>query len=115
VVRAATPWDAAQREDGGWSRAPGKVYDRRNAAPRVEPTPTPRMTCRVSDWRSDPMTSTSPYSGCTREAVTLSAPVAGTIESTGTYTGRAPSSGSVKRGVATRFMSRKPYWLEPRA
>src|SRR5207249_3696474 len=101
VVGAANPWDAAQHENDDWSRARVRVYDRRNAAPRVVPAPTATVTCRVSDWRSDPITSTSPNSGCTREAVKPSAPVPGTMESAGTYTGRPASSGSVKRGVAT--------------
>ena len=115
VVGAANPWDAAQQENDDWSRARVKVYDTRNAAPRVVPAPALSITCRVSDRRSDPMTSTCPNSECTRDAVKPSAPVAGTIESAGTYTGRPPSSGSVKRGVATRFTSRNPYWLVPRA
>src|SRR5256885_6177582 len=49
VVGAANPWDAAQHENDDWSRARVKVYDRRTAAPRVVPAPTPTVTCRVSD------------------------------------------------------------------
>src|SRR5207244_4760995 len=66
VVGAANPWDAAQHENDDWSRARVKVYDTRSAALRVVPAPKPRVTCRVSDRRSDPMTSTCPNSGCTR-------------------------------------------------
>src|SRR5438105_80232 len=49
VVGAANPWDATQHENDDWSRERVKVYDRRNAAPRLEPAPTATVTWRVAD------------------------------------------------------------------
>src|SRR5437870_13185254 len=73
------------------------------------------VSWRVSAWRSEPMRNTLPNAGWRRDAVALTVPLAETIESGGTYTGRPASSGRVKRGVWTRFKSWNPYWLMPRA
>src|SRR2546425_9405462 len=48
VVGAANPWGAAQQENDDWARARVKVYDTRNAAPRVVSPPALRVTCRRS-------------------------------------------------------------------
>src|ERR1043166_3073149 len=84
-------------------------------APRFVAPATATVSCFVSDAKSERTRNTWPNSGCTRDAVRLVAPVDGTIESAGTYTGRFASSVSAKRVVPTRFKSRKPYWLCPRA
>src|SRR5207253_6470145 len=91
------------------------AYESWNVAPRAVKPPIPSVSCRESDWRSEPIAITWPYRGFTRDCCRLSAPVAETIESAGTKTGRLASSGRVKRGVPTRLRSRNPYWLRPRA
>src|ERR1051325_5600891 len=92
-----------------------RVYETRTVAPRCVAPATATVSCFVSDSKSERIRNTWPNSGGSRDAVRLVAPVDGTIESAGTYTGRPPSSESAKRVVPTRFKSRKPYWLSPRA
>ena len=116
VVGDAKPRDAAQQENDDWSRARVNVYPARNVArpPRVAPVSvTP--SCFVTDCKPDSSTSTWPNAGSRRDAVEATAPVAGTIEPSGTYTGRPASSASVNCGVVERLRSRRPYWLTPRA
>jgi len=84
VVGEANPDAAEQHEKDDWSRARVSVYPRRNAAPHEVAPVSVRVSCFVSDWRSEPMSSTLPNSGWRREPVELTAPVAGTMESAGT-------------------------------
>src|SRR5437879_5195987 len=111
----ANPDEAEQHENDDWSRARVRVYASRKAAPHAVAPVNDSVSCLVSDWRSESISRTRPNSGWAREPAGLTAAVPGTMESAGTYTGRPASSSSVKRGVATRFRSRKPYWLTPRA
>src|SRR4029077_15234861 len=84
VLAAANPWDAAPDPNDDWSRARVYVYDSWNVMPRAVRPPKPSVTCFVSDCRSEPITSTWPNAGCSRESAELSAPVDATIESAGT-------------------------------
>ena len=60
------------------------VYDTRTVAPRFVLPASATVSCLVSDSKSERITMTRPNSGCARDAVRLSAPVDGTIESAGT-------------------------------
>ena len=68
----------------------------------------------VATGAGDPALSVAEEVGPSGKVIGID-PVPGMIESAGTYTGRLPSFASVKAGVVTRFKSRKPYWLMPRA
>src|SRR2546422_709546 len=82
VVGAAKPREAPQHEKDDWSRARMRVYASRNE-PVCAITPVKEaVSCLVSDWRSERMSSTSPNAGKRRELVPLSAPAAGSMEST---------------------------------
>ena len=63
VLAAANPCDAAPEENDDWSWARVYVYDSWKLIPRPVNPPKPSVSCFVSAWRSDPITSTSPNAG----------------------------------------------------
>ena len=93
------------------------VHDRLNAIPRAVNPPSVAVSCALRERSPDPTASTCPNVGSRRLAPSGAAPVAGTIAAAGTYTGRLPSSGSVKPYVACvfRLMSVIPYCASPHA
>ena len=82
---------------------------------RNELPPTLAVTCVVWDASGEATLKTYPYSGCSREAVSVVTPENGTMVPAGTYTGRFPSLTRKNCGVVDRFRSVTPYWLVPMA
>ena len=64
-----------------------------------------RLTCRLSERRSERISVTREKRGETRESVSAIAPVAGTMLDGWTKTGRPPSVASVNRVSGLKLMS----------
>ena len=91
------------------------VYEAWKVKPLTVTPFTPSVICLLSDCRFDPISITCPSDGTARDCEKSTAPVPGTIDYAGTYTGRSFSLASAKLGCVTRFTSWKPYRLTPRA
>src|SRR5690349_6169559 len=67
-----------------------------------------RLTCRLSDCRSERISVTREKSGVTRASAEAITPVVGTMLVGCTYTGRSPSLPSANRCVGLKFRSMNP-------
>ena len=92
-----------------------RVYATFQIMLRDEAPLMPAVIWWVLECRLEIASTTWPYAGTTRDARRLVAPVAGTIELAGTYTGRPSSFANENRAVVSRFRSRRPYRLVPNA
>src|SRR5688572_29479099 len=96
------------------SRDRMKVYDVVNRAARPVIPQMLAVTCFVSDRRSDVTSLTTPKRGFRLEPLRAEAPVAGTIELAGVYTGRPPSVASENPRPVCRLRSVALVWATPR-